>query len=138
MVLVTTAGTIGESKIRKRAMKTMNKKGVAMIVVIGIIMALLVLGAAAILISLGHFGTSYVLIRRARAFYAAEAALQHVLWQLRNGQIALPTPGNSLSVVFPNNINAIPASDIDIAIEDLNQAGESPIGVYPIHITVTY
>jgi Tfp pilus assembly protein PilX len=116
----------------------MNKKGVAMIVVIGIIMALLALGAAAILISLGHFGTSYVLIRRTRAFYTAEAALQRVLWQLRNGQIVLPSSGNSLSVVFPDDINDIPASDVDIVIEDLNQAGELPMGVYPIHITVTY
>lgn len=66
-----------------------NKKGIAMLMVIALILVLFCLGGAALVISQAHFGTSYYQFRRARAFYAAEAALQHALWKCREGNYDL-------------------------------------------------
>ena len=66
-----------------------NKKGIAMLIVFGIIFALLALTGAAIVVSLSHFKTSSYQLKRARAFYAAEAALQHALWKCREGNYDL-------------------------------------------------
>lgn len=77
-----------------------NKKGIAMLIVISLILMLLILGGAALMISTGHFGTSYHQIKRARAFYAAEAAMQHALWKCRMP----PSPGpgyDLLNLTFP-------------------------------------
>ena len=75
-----------------------NRKGMAMLIVIGLVLMLLTLGGAVWMISAGHFGTSYHQIKRARAYYAAEAAMQHALWRCR-----VPSPaGYGLeSLTFP-------------------------------------
>ncbi len=76
-----------------------NKKGIAMLIVIGIVLALVTLAGAAMLVSLSHFSTSSYQLKRARAFYAAEAALQHVLWKCRRGNYNL-VPGDNDSITI--------------------------------------
>lgn len=117
-----------------------NRKGIAMMLVLSLILMLLVLGGAALMISTGHFRSSYHQMDRGRAYYAGEAAMQHALWSLRTGQTALPTPGNSTPIAFPdaNGINGIPQTDITITVEDENTGAETPLGVYPVIITVDY
>jgi Tfp pilus assembly protein PilX len=116
-----------------------NKKGVALLVVMSIVLALFILGSAAGLVSTGHFGTSFAQIRRARAYYAAEAGIQHALWRLRTGQTALPSAGNADNTIqLPEQINGIPVGDIAITVEDENEPGEDPEGVHPVTVRVTY
>lgn len=118
-----------------------SKKGIAMLIVIALVLMLLILGGAVLMISTGHFSTSHHQIERTRAFYAAEAAMQHALWSLRTGQTALPTPGNTAPIYLPGSvteINGIPVSDISITVKDENTGGETPLGVHPINIVVDY
>ena len=83
-----------------------NKKGIAMLVAISLMLMLLILGGAAVILSTSHGRTSIHQIQRARAYATAEAAMQHVLWQLRTNQ---PAPG-TLPASF--NVNGIDDSDI--------------------------
>jgi Tfp pilus assembly protein PilX len=105
-----------------------NNKGIAMLLVISLILMLLILGGGVLMVSTGHFRGAYHQIDRERAYYAAEAAMQHTLWQLRTGAISAPYNG-----IFPNNINGINGNDIDIEVLTQN-----PQGVYPVNITVNY
>ena len=106
----------------------LNKKGIAMLVVVALVLMLLILGGSVLMVSSGHFGTSFHQMERARAYYAAEAAKQHTLWQLRTGDITPPYSGT-----FPNDINRISGSDITIEV-----LAENADGVHPINITVNY
>jgi hypothetical protein len=62
-----------------------NKKGVAFLVVMSMVLMLLVLSAAVLRLSSSHFGSSFQQIDRARAYYAAEAAMHHALTRCRLG-----------------------------------------------------
>jgi len=87
-----------------------NRKGVAMLIVIGLVFMLLILGGAALVISTGHFGTSYHQIKRVQAYYAAEAAMQHALWGCRTG-----APGyTNLESITPDNPRTPPDSPITV------------------------
>lgn len=108
-----------------------NKKGIAMLMVISLILMLLILGGAALMFSTGHFGTSYQQIKRARAFYATEAAMQHILWDLRTNGV---TPG-SYSLPASFEVNNIEAGDMTITISALD--ADLP-GVHTIDILVNY
>ena len=111
-----------------------NKKGIAMLLVISLILMLLILGGAVLMISTGHFSTSFHQIKRARAFYAAEAAMQHILWKLRTGQISTFPHSETMA---GTTINKIPGEDINIVVGQQN-VGVDPEGVYPVNITVEY
>ena len=111
-----------------------NRKGVAMLIAISLVLMLLILGGAVLMISTGHFGTSYHQIRRARAYYAAEAAMQHILWDLRTNGVTLGP--YSLPSAF--EVNGIEDTDITITIGSVNPPGTNPEGVHPIDIAVDY
>lgn len=116
-----------------------NTKGMAMLIVLSLVLMLLILGGAVLMISTGHFGTSYHQIKRAKTYYAAEAAMQHVLWQLRTGQYNLETATFPIAGDLPTDfkVNEIEDTDITIAISDVDQAGDPP-GVHRIDITADY
>lgn len=102
-----------------------NKKGIVMLIVIGIIFALVVLAGAAMLISLSHFSTSSYQLERARAFYAAEAALQHALWECREGNYDL--------IVGDNDSITIDGLAITIGITP-----QGADGINPVFVVVDY
>lgn len=106
-----------------------NNKGIAMVVIVCTVLILLIIGASALLIANAHTSTSYMALKRARAQYTAEAALQYVLYRLRTGAITPPVA----NVPFPETINNISPANIDIDVSPLDAKG-----VYPINITVTY
>ena len=118
-----------------------NTKGMAMLIVLSLVLMLLILGGAVLMISTGHFGTSYHQIKRAKAYYAAEAAMQHVLWLLRTDQVTpLPYVGKLGNLPHASNfdVNGIKATDIDLTVGDINSSGTDPEGVRPIDIVVNY
>lgn len=104
-------------------------KGMAMLIVITLVLLLLILGGTVLLVSTGHFGTSFHQIKRARAYYAAEAALQHVLWKLWRDR---PSP-QTLPSDF--KVNRIEDEDVSIA---LGNPGAEMAGVQRIDITISY
>ena len=81
-----------------------DKKGIALLIVMGLVLMFSILGGAALMMmSTGHFSTSFRQIKRTRAYYAAEAGMQHALWALRTGQVTpLPYSGN-LQSFYKNN-----------------------------------
>lgn len=110
-----------------------NKQGIALLLVISLVLMLSILGLGALVISSSHFSTSYQQIEDMRAYYAAEAAMQRILWKLRDNQIgSFPH-----SETFPETINGIPGTDITITVNPQN-VGTVPEGVHPITITVDY
>lgn len=119
-----------------------DRKGVALLVVISMILMLAVLSASILLTISGHFGSSFHQIRRARALYVAEAAMQHALWACRSGDYDLTTnswPITETITVFDPTISL--SADISV-----HPQGEDPLGIgsvppantYPIVITVQY
>lgn len=106
-----------------------NKKGVAMVLVIGLVLMLLILGGAVLMVSMGHFGTSYHQIKRARAYYAAEAGMQHALWKCRTGGYNLGTGDSDTITVQDPNYTLLVTITIDPpGVEGIN----------PIKCEVTY
>lgn len=126
-----------------------NKKGIAMLIVIGIVLALVTLAGAAMLVSLSHFSTSSYQLKRARAFYAAEAGIQRVLWMCRTGNLpggcTLQTGcGGTWPIQFTDTIND-PTSSIIVNIiiegpgsDRLGTGTPLPPGKYAIFATVDY
>ena len=124
-----------------------NRKGVAMLIVIGLVLMLLILGGAALMISTGHFGTSYHQIKRARAYYAAEAAMQHALWKCRIGlpngydlgAIPAGSPGfiqDSMTVTDPNYSINVDIKVYEQGSRPLGPGVPTPAGTYPIVVSV--
>ncbi len=116
-----------------------DKKGIALLIVISFVLMFLVLGGAGLMISTGHFSSSFRQIKRARAYYAAEAGMQHALWNCRTGGYnlaAIPSGGSitpaPLTVSDPNyNLTA----DFEVYAEGEQGA---PAGTHRIDIKVDY
>lgn len=120
-----------------------NNKGMAMLIVLGLVIMLLVLGGAVLMISTGHFGTTFHQVSRTKAYYATEAAMQHTLWALRTGQLTPPVPNTSFNDLFPAlvppfDVNGINGDQVYITVGVINETPNEPVGVYPIGIKVNY
>lgn len=123
-----------------------NKKGLAMSIVIAIILALLSLTGAAILISLSHLKTSSYQLKRARAFYVAEAGIQRVLWMCRTGNLPAGYDLTGPLWPIPDSITFnYPEYSLTVNME-IHEQGRDPLGTgmppppdtYPIIVTVNY
>ena len=124
-----------------------SKKGIAMLIVVSFILMLLILGGGVLMVSTGHFGTSFYQVKRARAYHAAEAAIQRVLWGCHTGApgfqnletIVAGTPRSfSHTVTDPDYSFGV---DIKIyAINDLplGVGIPTPANTYPVIATVDY
>lgn len=102
-----------------------NRKGMAMLIVVAMILMLLILGGAVLMISTGHFSTSYHQIKRVRAYYAAEAAMHHLLWDLRTNGV---TPG-SYTLPGTFDVNGIQAGQITITVSPPDGQGIHTIDI---------
>ncbi len=122
-----------------------NNKGMAMLIVLGLVIMLLVLGGAVLMISTGHFGTTFHQVSRTKAYYATEAAMQHTLWALRTGQLVGPVSGSTSGTfenLFPDaapfDVNGVKGDQVQITISAIDYSVTDPDGVYPVDIKVTY
>ena len=119
-----------------------NSKGMAMLIVLGLVIMLLVLGGAVLMVSTGHFGTTFHQVSRTKSYYATEAAMQHTLWALRTGQLTPPVSSTSFNSLFPNapnfNVNGVTGDRVYVTVGVINPSGTDPEGVYPIDIKVNY
>ncbi len=109
-----------------------DKKGLALLIVIGLVLMLSILGGTVLMVSTGHFSTSFRQIKRARAYYAAEAAMQHALWSCRSGEYDL----SSVPINRPDEIN-VNGLDVDVRVGAMG-SGAAPAGTYPVTIAVQY
>lgn len=109
----------------------LNKKAMALLIVLALVMMLLVLGAAGVMISTGHFSSSYRQLKRAQAYYAAEAALQHALWDLRTNGVPA-TPGN-ITLPADFDVNGIEDTDVTITIGNI---GADIAGVHRVDVSI--
>lgn len=126
-----------------------NKKGIAMLIVVSVIFMLLILSGTAMILSSGRFRSSLQQIQRTRAFFAAEAGLQHGLWMCRTGNLGgcnlttgcgglTPWPiTETITITDPNY-----SLDVDIEIyspgSDPGTGITAPAGTNPVLAKVDY
>ena len=68
-----------------------QERGLALLSVVIVMLLLALIGAAALYLTRSHYELLQDQVRRQRAYYAAEAGLQHGLWLMRtSGQAAFP------------------------------------------------
>ncbi|MFC1630936.1 hypothetical protein ACFL1I_03620 [Candidatus Omnitrophota bacterium] len=125
-----------------------KNRGVALLIALTFIFLVVVLGAAAVILATGHFGTSYRQIQRARALYAAEAGMQHALYMCRTGAYNLNaapfTDSGAIAINYPRP-GALPDEVYTVDI-DVYAAGSDPLGdghsaapnTYPIIVQVNF
>ena len=115
-----------------------DKRGIALLIITGVVFALLILGGAILTLSTGQFGTSFHLVNRTRAYFALEAARQHALWKCR-----IPPPNGydlSPSASFPIN-DSVTINDpnysfsVDIRVYAEGTQG-APAGTYRIDLKI--
>jgi len=107
-----------------------NKKGIVLVIVIGTVFLLLGLILAMFMLSIGHHGFSTNNVQRSEAYYAAEAAMQHVLYQFRVGD---PSPGT-----LPAEFDVNGYTGVDEIVVSPVPVGTEPEGCQRIDITVSY
>ncbi len=116
------------------------KKGVVLVVVIGIMLIVFILGLVALYLMTQESRLAEHKIRRTRAFFAAQAAIQHVIAQLRTGQQpdATVTIDNTSGHPYPISVDVAvgdPLTAQDITDQDLSSNLQ---GTRPISATVNY
>lgn len=67
-----------------------NKKGVLLLVSVILLFITSAVGAAGLLLMVGHYQTTKVQIDHVKAYYRAEAGSAHKMWRLRNGDTTTP------------------------------------------------
>ncbi len=105
-----------------------HKKGIAMLLVIGLVLMLFILGGGVVMLASSHYRTSRYRVERARAYYAAEAGLQHGLWKCRIGDYDL-TSGDSETITVPSiKLSGEPdySFDVDITVYAEGEGGAPP------------
>ena len=111
----------------------MDKKGIALLIVISFVLMFLILGGAGLMVSTGHFSSSFRQIKRARAYYAAEAGMQHALWDFRTNGVTPGVGTHTLPADF--EVNKIEDGDVTITVGNF---GADVSGVHRIDVKVNY
>ncbi|MFA6281392.1 MAG: hypothetical protein WCY05_02685 [Candidatus Omnitrophota bacterium] len=85
------------------------KKGLVLVVVVGIMIVLAILSISALSFMTTESRVAEHKIRRTQAYFASQAGIVDGLEQLRrgaaNGGIAAPTAGNATAYCLPNTVN---------------------------------
>ncbi len=110
------------------------KKGVVLVVVIGVMLVIFTLALAALFLMTQESRIAEHKVRRTRAFFAAQAGMVHALESLRNGA----DPSGTLFI--GGGISGYPAAGVpvDIVWPAPPGAGNGPGGTDPVNITVNY
>ncbi|MCM8823145.1 MAG: hypothetical protein NC822_00515 [Candidatus Omnitrophica bacterium] len=95
----------------------MRKKGIVLVVVVGIMLIIIILSLAGIYLMREQTNLSENKIRRIRAYYAAYAGVVDTLARLYNGQIAIPNiaPINRTITVDTDN-DGVAETTVNITI----------------------
>ncbi len=78
-----------------------NKRGFVLLISVILLFITSAVGAAGLLLMVGHYQTTKVQIDRLKAYYRAEAGLIHKMWRMRNGDT---TATETISVVSSNDV----------------------------------
>ncbi|MBP7088238.1 MAG: pilus assembly PilX N-terminal domain-containing protein [Candidatus Omnitrophica bacterium] len=111
------------------------KKGIILVVVIGIMLVILALALLATLIMTQEARLAEHKIRRIRAFFAAQAGVTYAVEKIREGI----NPSGTPALYIGANIVGYPPNTglgVDIAYNPTDNSG--PEGTHPIAVTVDY
>jgi len=106
------------------------KKGIVLVVVLGVLIVLSILAIVALSLMTQESRIAEHKIKRMRAFYAAQAGEIHALEQLRKGQALDP------SITVGAGITGYPAAGYNVVINRV--LGTGPGGSDTINATVNY
>jgi len=119
-------------KISLRKKRKVMKKGVVLVVVIGIVMVICTLAVAAIFLMTQESRLAEHKIRRSRVFFAAQSGMVRALERLRKG-VVNPSETIHIGVGVPG----YPTAGIPVIINYVND-NSGPGGTNPVNITVNY
>jgi len=111
------------------------KKGMVLVVVIGIMLVILALALLATLVMTQEARVAEHKIRRIRAFFAAQAGVVYAIEKIREGT----NPSGTPALYIGANIVGYPPGTglgVDIAYDLTDASG--PEGTYPVAVTVDY
>jgi hypothetical protein len=120
------------------------KKGVVLVVVIGIMLVVFILGLVALYLMTQESRLAEHKIRRTRAFFAAQAAITRVVAQLRTGDITPPITINDIQIgagldhPYPIRVDVEVGEPITADYANQNNLGDTIVGTRPINATVNY
>ena len=105
------------------------KKGVVLVVVIGVMLVIFTLAVAALFLMTQESRIAEHKIKRTKAFFAAQAGMVYALEQLRNGN----------PIVSPHSVNStVPTPGYPINANIVVNAGAGIDGTDEVIISVTY
>ena len=105
------------------------KKGVVLVVVIGVMLVIFTLALAALFLMTQESRISEHKIKRTRAFFAAQAGMVFALEQLRRGD----------AIISPHSVDsAVPTQGYPLTADITVNAGVGIAGTDEVIISVTY
>jgi len=76
-----------------------KKRGIALLIVIGLVLVLAILAWVILSLGGGHYYSTASQIKRVKAYYLAEGGVQRALWEIRIGNLApIPIPGTPTDI----------------------------------------
>ncbi|NQT28297.1 MAG: hypothetical protein HQ570_01725 [Candidatus Omnitrophica bacterium] len=108
------------------------KKGVVLVVVIGVALVVFTLVLAAFSLMTQESRIAEHKIKRTRAFFAAQAGMVHAFELLRNGS------NPSGTIYIGSGVTGYPSAGLPVIITYTAGAGTGPGGTDPVNITVNY
>jgi len=108
------------------------RKGVVLVVVIGVTLVIFTLALAALLLMTQESRIAEHKIKRNRAFFAAQAGMVDALEDLRKGV----SPAGTINI--GSGITGYPSTGLPVVITYTAGAGTGPGGTDPVTITVDY
>jgi len=136
----------------------MRRKGVVLVVVIGVLIVVFTLALVALYLMTQDARIAEHKIRRIRGLFAARAGMVHALEQARNGRYDPPGPGACNAAALPTRCNqpcgcnasicrevicigagiaGYPANGLPVRI-DFTRATGNPMNTHRVDITVDY
>ncbi|MBM3253882.1 MAG: hypothetical protein FJZ16_06505 [Candidatus Omnitrophica bacterium] len=82
-------------------MNSINRKGFVLLVSVILLFITSAVGAAGLLLMVGHYQTTKIQIDHVKAYYRSEAGLIHKMWRMRNGVM---TATETISVESANDV----------------------------------
>ena len=107
------------------------KKGVVLVVVIGVMLVIFTLALAALFLMTQESRIAEHKVKRTRAFFAAQAGMVHALEYLRKGN------DPSGTIYIGSGITGYPSAGLPVSITYTND-NSGPGGIDPVSITVNY
>lgn len=109
-----------------------KKKGLALVIVIGLVLVLAILAWVILSLGGGHYYSTASQIKRVKAYYLAEGGVQHALWAIGTNNLpSIPTPATPTTILLNVDADATtgPGGNETTVTISVHSPGTPPAGV---------